>query len=106
MLNNIVWTFQQLPRVPKEIGIELIAISRSFTTYEQKKTRFSHENEAKMTPTFFGLPNGSQGFQRYRNDCHFKIFYNIEKQTIFSRENDADVFRTSQRLSRVPKVYN
>ena len=104
MLNNIVWTFQQLPRVPKEIGIELIAISRSFTTYEQKKTRFSHENEAKMTPTFFGLPNGSQGFQRYRIDCHFKIFYNMEKQMIFSRENDADVFVTSQQLPRVSKV--
>ena len=65
-------------------GIELIAISRSFTIWKNKQ--YFH---AKMTLKFSGLPNSSQGFQRYRIDCHFKIFYNMEEKQIFSRENDA-----------------
>ena len=74
-------------------GIELMVISRSFTIWKNKW--YFH---AKMTLTFSWLPNSSQGFQRYRIDCHFKIFYNMGKNNIFMwkwRENEYDCWTTS-----------
>ena len=45
------------------------------------------ENTRKRHGRISGLPESSQGFQRYRNDCQFKIFYIMTKKTKFMREN-------------------